>query len=142
WRRGSRAPDADAPHKGPRREKPLGCREHRPPLGPREGDLSSTPRPLRTAALVARGFTLRGDRRRAPHATDRLAERGRGDPKPESGGPPRRASACLRFDPGYPEAREDRGPVPDEADAAPGFLSPPHCPLGRRSARLLRSPAR
>src|SRR2546429_6153204 len=110
-------------------------------LGPRAGDLSSTPRPLRTAALVARGDAVRGDRRRAPHAPDRLAERGRSDQEPEGGRPPRRASARIRIDPRHSETREGGGPVPDEADAAPRFLSPPSRSLGGRFARILRSPA-
>src|SRR5438552_5383859 len=110
-------------------------------LGPRAGDLPSPPRPLRTAALVARGDALRGDRRRAPHAADRLAERGRSDPKPEGGRSPRRASARIRFDPRHSETREGGGPVPDEAHAPAKFLSPLSRSLGRRFARILRSPA-
>src|SRR3989441_10932925 len=106
--------------------------------GPRAGDVRPTPRALRPARMVARGDAVRGDRRRAPHAADRVAECGNRNPKPERRGSPRGARARGRARRSHPKTRPNRGPPPHEACTTQGVLPSSRRRIGWRPRDLLQ----
>src|SRR2546428_5192277 len=131
---------------GLRRLKPAGPsgnphardRHRRPRDGPRARDVRPTPRALRSAGLVAGGDAVRGNRRRAPHVADRVAECGHRNPKPERRGSPRGTRARGRARRSHPKTRPNRGPPPYEACTTQGVLPSSRRRIGWRPREILQ----
>src|SRR3989454_1312036 len=137
---GTTRPDGLRPLKpaGPSGNPHARVRYRRPRDGPRAGDVRPTPRAPRSAGLVAGGDAVRGDRRRAPHAADRVAECGNRNPKPERRGSPRGARARGRARRSHPKTRPNRGPPPHEACTTQGVLPSSRRRIGWRPREILQ----